>query len=212
MTNIKLQKYADIKKSSIEDVIKYASGKGVAIPVDPEFVLDDTILKKIDPIFQFKLKYNKVVRVKPNESEHIGSDSFNQSVCPKTHGIFTPSGEDNHVFKSVGKIGLDELEKSMGLDKTDEKTFTAYSTQEDRKKTKKKSKKRVIGIVKFYDWNKDFGFVVTGNKGVSNKPEDSGKLYDFYINSSEWNSSSSPDGGDWIVFTPKKKSSWMECG
>lgn len=204
MVNIKLQEYADIKESSIEDVIKYASGKGVTIPVAPDFVLDDAILKEIDPVFQFKMKYNKAARVKPNVLVNIDLVSLNQSARPKKQDVFTLTGEDKIADKSLGKINLDKLGKIMGVDKTDETTPTADSTQENSKNTKKKSKKRVIGIVKFFDCNKDFGFVVTGNKGISNKLEDQGKLYDFYINSSEWNSSTSPDDGDWIVFTPQK--------
>lgn len=75
MANIKLQEYANIKDSSIEDVIKYASKKGVTIPDNPEFVLDDTILKGIDPIFQFRMKYNKITSVKTNIQGCIDLDS-----------------------------------------------------------------------------------------------------------------------------------------
>lgn len=183
MTNIKLKEYADIKGSSIEDVIKYALGKEVTIPADPEFVLDDAILKEIDPIFQFKMKYNEVARLEPhiNVLGRIDLDALSPAMHPQNP----------------------KIEKEKCVDKTEKTTSIADSILQNKCK-KKKRKKRVIGIVKFYDWNKGFGFVVTGNKGVSNKPEDIGKLYDFYINSSGWDSSSSPDAGEWIVFTPQK--------
>lgn len=202
MANIKLQEYANIKDSSIEDVIKYASEKGVTIPDNPEFVLDDTILKEIDPIFQFRMKYNKITSVKTNIQGCIDLDSSDQSTHSNEDGMSTR--REKLAFKPLEKINLGDLGKLMGVDKTEETTSTADSMQENSKKTKKRSKKRIIGVVKFFDSSKGFGFVVTGNKGVSNKPEDQGKLYDFYINSSEWNFSSSPNDGDWIVFTPQK--------
>ena len=195
MANIKLEEYADIKESSIEDVIKYASGKGVTIPDDPNFVLDDSILKEIDSVFQFNMKYNKVVRKKTDVLEHIDLDSLNQAIGSK---------RNETKNESSCKTRSDEIEKSTSVDKKEVIIHTPESIQKSDKKAKRKSKQRVIGIVKFFDWNKDFGFVVTGNKGVSNKPEDQGKLYDFYLNSYEWNSSPSPNDGDWIVFTPQK--------
>ena len=203
MANIKLEEYADIKDSSIEDVIKYALGKGVNIPNDPNFVLDDSFLKEIDPVFQFNMKYNKVVSKKRNVHNHIDLDPSNQSTHPMRNEIFTISENDVMDDESFGKTCTEEVEKRTSDNKTDRIDQITEPIQKSDKKSKK-NKRRVIGIVKFFDWNKNFGFVVTGNKGVSNKPEDQGKLYDFYINSSEWNSNSSPDEGDWIVFTPQK--------
>lgn len=199
MATIKLQEYANIKESSIEDVIKYASGKGVEIPQDPEYVLDDAILKTIDPVFQFNMKYRKAAIVTPNVVKPINHDTQNHSSQPTQQDNLTE--QDKPAVRVLGKINLDELKEKMRPDKND-KSATTDSSQVQT--AKKKSKKRVIGIVKFFDWSKDFGFVVSGNKGVSNKPEDQGKLYDFYINSSAWKSDSHPNDGEWIVFTPNK--------
>lgn len=69
---------------------------------------------------------------------------------------------------------------------------------------KKKTPKRVIGIVKFFDTTKGWGFVVSGNKGISGKPEDEGKLFSLHITSSEWKSSSYPRDNEWIILTPRK--------
>lgn len=199
MATIKLQEYANIKESSIEDVIKYASGKGVEIPQDPEYILDDAILKAIDPVFQFNMKYRKTALVTPIVVKPINQDTHNQS----SHTIQQNSSTEKEKpgIRVLGKIDLDVLMEKKRTDKND-KSATTDSSQVQ--KAKKKSKKRVIGIVKFFDWSKDFGFVVSGNKGVSNKPEDQGKLYDFYINSSAWKSDSHPNDGEWIVFTPNK--------
>ena len=64
--------------------------------------------------------------------------------------------------------------------------------------------KRVIGIVKFFDSIKGWGFIVSGNKGISGKPEDEGKLFSLHIISSEWKSSSYPKDGEWVILTPRK--------
>ncbi|WP_077195701.1 hypothetical protein [Prevotella ihumii] len=198
MATIKLQEYANIKESSIEDIIKYAFGKGVDIPQDPEYILDDAILKAIDPVFQFNMKYRKSASIKFEVIKPINQDTQNQS--SHTMQQNTSTKKEKPGIRELGKIDLDVLMEKKRTDKND-KSAIADSSQVQ--KTKKKSKKRVIGIVKFFDWSKDFGFVVTGNKGVSNKSEDQGKLYDFYINSSAWKSDY-PNDGEWIVFTPNK--------
>lgn len=225
MVLVTLKEYADIKQSTIDDVIKYASGKGLSIPYKSDFVFDDAILKKIDPVFYFKMKYKKISpkqkdsdvshdQSKQNENATLNSetkvlrkidlDELNQSIRPKGHNIFTLQRKKEITLKPLGKINLDELGKHLDIDKKRETTSATNSMQGNNKKTNQKNKKRIIGVVKFYDRNKGFGFVITGNKGISNKPEDQGKIYDFYISSSEWNSNSSPNDEDWIVFTPYK--------
>lgn len=83
--------------------------------------------------------------------------------------------------------------------------FSEYITQEPKKKDK--PTKRCIGVVKFFDSSKDFGFIVTNSKGLSGKPEDENKLFSLYINSSKWKSSGFPKDGEWVVFTPRKNKS-----
>ena len=76
-------------------------------------------------------------------------------------------------------------------------------------KKEPKAQKRIIGIVQSFYENKGCGFVVSGNKGISEKPEDEGKLFSVHITSSEWKSSSYPKDNEWIIFTPRKNNrSW----
>ena len=193
MVQITLKEYADIKQSTIDDVIKYASEKGIRIPLDQDFVLEDTILKEIDPIFHFKMKYSMSSLKRGDIEESKDTRRINHSAVP-TLGV-----------KALGKIYLDPLNQSTHSKNSRLSNETGKVKPEDKSKSsKRKNRKRIIGIVKFYDCNKGFGFVVSGNKGVSNSPENQGKLYDFYLGSSEWNSSLSPDDNDWIVFTPHK--------
>lgn len=185
MPKITLQKYADIKQSTIEDVLKYASEKGISIPNVSNFVLEDSILKLLDPVLHFKLKYITV-----------SSESTNEH--PKV---------DNP--KILEKSGLSSLNQNLRSKKRPMEEYPTVPSLNDLKPQKRKEKKlktpkRVIGVVKFFDRNKDFGFVISGNKEVSDNPEDLGKIFEFYINSSEWKSSSVPEEKEWIVFTPEK--------
>ena len=70
-----------------------------------------------------------------------------------------------------------------------------------------KAKANRINILQsniFFDPNKNFGFVITGSKGVSEKAEEKGRIFEFYLNSVEWKSDSYPLDNEWIVFTPSK--------
>lgn len=192
MAQVTLKEYSVIKESTIDDIIHYANGKGLGIPHDPKYVLDESILKVIDPVFLFKMKYSTASR-KKHDSEGIKVSSR------QNHSATSISKVD-----VLGKIDLETLNQSVRPKKETNEPATSDNSGKDSKRPKQKSTQRIIGVVKFYDRNKGFGFVVTSNKGVSNKREDQGKLYDFYINSSEWDSTSSPNNDEWIVFTPHK--------
>ncbi len=58
--SISLKEYADIKDSTIYDVVKYASGKGITVPERPDYLLDASLIKQIDPIFFNKIKSGKI--------------------------------------------------------------------------------------------------------------------------------------------------------
>lgn len=192
MAQVTLKEYSVIKESTIDDIIHYANGKGLNIPHDPKYLLDGSILKVIDPVFLFKMKYSTASR-KKHDSESIKVSSrqnHSATLIPKVDVL--------------GKIDLETLNQSVRPKKETNEPATSDNSGKDSKRPKQKSTQRIIGVVKFYDRNNGFGFVVTGNKGVSNKPEDQGKLFDFYISSSEWNPSYSPNDDEWIVFTPHK--------
>ena len=61
--NISLKEYATLKNSTVNDVIQFASEKGVVIPNETDYLLDDSILKQIDPIFHHKMKYGQLKTV-----------------------------------------------------------------------------------------------------------------------------------------------------
>ena len=52
--NITLKEYATRKSSTVNDVIQFAAEKGVVIPNEPNYLLDDSALKQIDPIFHHR--------------------------------------------------------------------------------------------------------------------------------------------------------------
>lgn len=66
---ITLSDYINSKDTTIDDVVKYAIGKGIAIPNDPNYIFYDSILKQIDPIFHHKLKYGQTKSVVDTDSK-----------------------------------------------------------------------------------------------------------------------------------------------
>ena len=58
--NITLKDYATHKSSTVNDVIQYAAEKGVVIPNEPNYLLDDSLLKQIDPVFHHMMKYGQL--------------------------------------------------------------------------------------------------------------------------------------------------------
>lgn len=49
MATITLQQYANQKNASIDDILIYASRKGLFFPKDPEYVIDDFDLSRLEP-------------------------------------------------------------------------------------------------------------------------------------------------------------------
>ena len=102
---ITIQEYADIKGLMVYDIVQNAKEKGVILPEDPEYVLDDSQLKQIDPIFAHQNKYNQI-----KSESNIGSNESN----PK---IFTLKSE-HQISKGskinvLGKIDLSSLNQSI---------------------------------------------------------------------------------------------------
>lgn len=202
MKNMTLQEYAEIKESSLEEVVAYARSKGITLPEDGEAVLDMAVIKRLDPMFMFKYRYRFT---------YTGKAEKNHSTAV-TQEVVTTMGADSHpelsqidsadsVHTDVKKTSDDYLSSEANASKADDSSSVR---KEGSKHFKPKESKRIIGLVKFFDGYKAFGFVITGNKGISNKPEDAGKIYDFYLGSSEWAGESVPQEKEWIVFTPQK--------
>ena len=71
-----------------------------------------------------------------------------------------------------------------------------------KKKESNISNQSHIGIIKFYDSYKGFGFVATNSFGTGDS--DSNRLVEVYINSTGLTGSFEPDDRDWIVFNIEK--------
>jgi RecQ family ATP-dependent DNA helicase len=71
-----------------------------------------------------------------------------------------------------------------------------------KEKEAKSPKIRHIGIVKFYDSSKGFGFVVTNNLGLDNDSKN--HLEEVFINSTSFVGYYDPDDRDWLVFEVEK--------
>lgn len=118
-----IQEYANIKGLTIYDVIQNAKEKGVTLPENPEYVLDDSQLKQIDPIFVHQNKYKQI---KPESN--IGSNEHS----PK---IFTLKSEHKlsvgPTINILGKIDLSSLNQSIS---------SAHKLNERNKKEQNKQK------------------------------------------------------------------------
>lgn len=66
---------------------------------------------------------------------------------------------------------------------------------------KAKVSKKIIGVVKFYDKKKKFGYVLTNWLEVSKLPDSQYKLFGFRVNSKVWESSPDPVENEFAVLT-----------
>lgn len=77
-------------------MVDYARGKGISIPNNPEYLLDDSILKQIDPVFYYNLKYRQI-KHGPNSSSapkvvgKISLDALNTSNPPIENANLRPN-------------------------------------------------------------------------------------------------------------------------
>ena len=98
-----IQEYANIKGLTIYDVTQNAKEKGVILPENPEYVLNDSQLKQIDPFFAYQNKYKQI-----KSESYIGSNE----PSPK----FFTLKSDNQLSvgpKVLGKIDLSSLNKNF---------------------------------------------------------------------------------------------------
>lgn len=118
--NITILEYADIKGLTVYDVVQNAKEKGLILPENPKYVLDDSQLKQIDPIFAHQNKYKHI-----KYESNIGSNESKPEV-------FTLNNE-NHIKgpKVLGKIDLSSLDQSLSL---------AQKLNEENKKGQNKRK------------------------------------------------------------------------
>ena len=196
----------NIKGGTIDELCLYAQQKGVEIPNDPDYVLSPSQLNSLDPKLAWDIKYGKIVSQKSCETDEE-SEVKVEIIPPK---VFRLDSENRQAPtpKVLGKIDLENIDLSslpkLKTKKTSPST-KAKNEGNDDVEQKNSEPQRVIGIVKFFDSFKGWGFFVTSGKGIRRNLEE-GCLISLHITSSEWKSSSDPRDNEWVVFTPRSNS------
>ncbi len=202
---LNISQLASIKGCTIEEIYELATNKGVILPSNSEYILTASQLNAIDPKLAWNIKYGRIVSTQVEDSEKKSEEKV-EVISPKVCHLIKSDKNNLPPLKVVGKIDLSQIDL-LNLLESSTATPTPvkeFSGNNNRKEKKPKIPERVIGIIKFFDSFKGWGFVISGSKGISGKSEDEGRLFSLHLTSSEWNSSSSPKDGEWIIFTPHK--------
>lgn len=203
---ISLSLLASLKGQTVEEICQSAQEKGITFPCDPDYVISSSELNSFDPKLAWDIKYGKIVSQKPNDANEEGEEKV-EIIPPE---VFRLDSENRQAPtpKILGKIDLANIDLSS-LPKLKTKKTSASTKAEkeenDDVEQKKNEPQRVIGIVKFFDSFKGWGFFVTSGKGIRRNLEE-GRLISLHITSSEWKSSSDPRDNEWVVFTPRSNS------
>lgn len=174
--NYTLSYISEQKKCSIEDFCKYAEEKGILIPNNPDYLLSPSKLNAIDPMLAFNLKYERGTSGKKVCTDEDQKEKV--SIIPSE--VSQMSSVTDSQIKVLREINLSALNQSTRPNKKINKN-KEKDTNENKIEKKQKAQKKVIGIVKFFDSTKGWGFIVSSNKGISGKPEDEGKLFSLHI-------------------------------
>lgn len=131
----------------------------------------------------------------PKDPDYVLTESELKAIYPK---VITPS--KNNAEEKDSKSNLQQTNQS---DKALSKD-TSIKSDNNRIKTKKEKKgKKLIGIVKFYDSIKDFGFILTNSKGINGREENKNKLYSIYMCSRSFKNVFLPTDLMWVTFSIK---------
>jgi hypothetical protein len=98
---ITILEYANIKGLTIYDIVQNAKEKGVILPEDPKYVLDDSQIKQIDPIFAHQNKYKQINSKNNIDSKEAEPEIF---ILRDEHQI----GKGTTI-NFLGKIDLNSL-------------------------------------------------------------------------------------------------------
>lgn len=196
-----------IKGGTIDELCHYARQKGFEIPDDPDYVLSPSQLNSIDPKLAWDLKYGKIGSQKLNDANEEDEEKL-EILSPK---VFRLNSENRQAPtpKILGKIDLSNIDLSslpkLKIKKTSAPPKAENEGKGDDVEQNRNEPQRVIGIVKFFDSFKGWGFFVTSGKGIRRNLEE-GRLISLHITSSEWKSSSDPRDNEWVVFSPRSNS------
>ena len=125
-------------------------------------------------------------RLTTEQYQQIIKHFKNVSVNSKSEQIVFTNNKDNYSpFKILGRIDLSAFE-----DKKENKRRCPKQTQQSIK---------LIGIVKFFDYIKDYGFIVTNGCNIKDNCQTINGLFDFYIRLKQC-SNIIPQNNDWVVF------------
>ena len=104
-------------------------------------------------------------------------------------------------FEELGildPIYAEQLNNNSNINKANSEEQKHQLAQEEQKDANQSN--RLIGIVKFFDSAKGFGFIITNNAGINANET---RLVDFYVNSRDCKNYT-PNDGDWVTFKSKK--------
>lgn len=107
-----------------------------------------------------------------------------------SHKVYNLGNSENHLQSPLPKAS--QLE-NIG------------ETDDGGTKKSKGESQRIIGVVKFFDSYKGWGFFVTNGKGIQRNLEE-GKLISLHITSWEWQSSPDPTGNELVIFSACRNS------
>lgn len=96
---ITILEYANTKGLTVYDVTQNAKEKGVILPEDPEYVLDDSQLNQIDPIFAHQNKYKQIMS---------GNNIDSNESAPKTLTLKNEK-QPSENLRVLNKIDLSSL-------------------------------------------------------------------------------------------------------
>lgn len=178
--NITLGDIASMKNSTIEELQAYLVQRGgIVIPNNSEYVLSPNELKLIDPVLAFNLKYKRL----PSKTKN-NEDAIVEQAADSMDVLEGDSGED-----SKDKISLSNLNLLPKNNKT----------------SNRNDDMRLLGIVKWFDFTKGFGFLVTNSRGTNQTKGEENKLIEIFIHQSEVTSGYIPNDNHWVSFVKKKE-------
>ena len=174
--NITLGYLASLKNTTISELQYYLLQKGVSIPNDSNYTLTSSELKAIDPMLAFNLKFGRSTEKKGN----VNKPNIEKRTASDTQSAPPETTES----KSVRKV-------------------TNYSRNNSITKNQK-AEQRFIGIVKWFDAIKGFGFIVTNNKDINKTNDKESNFVEIFVHESELNSDCTLDEGYWVSFAKEK--------
>ncbi len=176
-----LGEIASIKESTTGDIVAYLKNqKGIIIPNNPEHILSASELKAIDPFLFLQMKKSIDIPVKPIEN------------CEKKETI-----DEELAIRNISTRTKVNLIQEGGILKVNDANRT--KSQDKPEKLSKRHKK--IGIVKWFDFSKGFGYIVTNKRTA----EGNYILAEIRFEADDISRCDYLVEGEWVTFSIQKK-------